>query len=275
MVPFGMPMAKSCRGNYAEQVTLLALSVTTQAKRWSAAILLLLLWVFCARLYASESVHVAAASNFSSTLKILKLDFEASNEIRVIISTASTGKIYAQILNGAPFDVFLAADQQRPELLVEAGLAYGSFTYAIGQLVAWHPHLQHGSFKGTMLSLEHITHIAIANPKIAPYGQAAQQWLESHQQWTALVKGKIVRGENVAQALQFVEAGHAQIGLVAYSDVIALGRTDYSLLDPSGYAAITQQAVQLNSAQHTLEFVDYLRSSRAKQIIAQHGYRLP
>lgn len=275
MVHSGMPTVKCYRGKNTKQGKLLVFALARLGSRWLAAIIFLLVWPFAANLNAAETVHVAAASNFATTLKILKHDFESHHDARLVVSTASTGKIYAQLINGAPFDVFLAADQRRPELLVQSGLAKGAFTYAIGQLVAWHPNTPRDSFSAAKLTMNNVKHIAIANPKIAPYGLAAQQWLVSQRLWTPKVKQKLVRGENVAQALQFVQSGHAQVGLVALSDVLTLGRGDYTLLDPADYAEITQQAVWLNSNNSTLQLIDYLRGPQARQIIAKHGYRLP
>ncbi|GAA0852725.1 molybdate ABC transporter substrate-binding protein [Aliiglaciecola litoralis] len=228
-----------------------------------------------ANVKAMESVHVAVASNFSTTLKQLKADFEAKHDIQLVISSASSGKLYAQIVNGAPYDVFLSADKERPERLAQSGIGHGRFTYAIGQLVVWHPNIQPNSFNVSMLALDNIVRIAIANPKIAPYGLAAQQWLTSQGQWTDAIKQKMVRGENVAQTLQFVQSGHAQIGFVALSDLKRLASADYSVLDTDSYPAIEQQAVHLNVEQNTLSFIHYLKSARAQQRIAQLGYRLP
>jgi len=225
-------------------------------------------------------VRVAVASNFIITLKALSGPFERASGHTLKISSASTGKLYAQIKHGAPFAVFMAADTHRPELLEKQNLtvAGSRFTYAQGQLVLWIPKvsttdcihfLQNGNFK----------HLAIANPKTAPYGLAAQQFLQRQQLWTKL-QSKLVRGENISQTFQFVLSGNAQVGLVARSQFLSKGDLNgcYYDVPQKTYSLIEQQVVLLKSAednQAAIDFIAFLQNEKTKSYIRQHGYEVP
>lgn len=227
-------------------------------------------------------VRVAVATNFLSTLKEIKKSFEQNTGHRAIISSGSSGKLYAQIRNGAPFDVFFSADVKRPKLLEEERLAvHGSrFTYAVGQLTLWSsdPKVIKGAGK-TVLTKGAFNRLAIANPKTAPYGVAAKSALQALGVWNHL-KGRLVQGENIGQAFQFVYSQNAQLGFVALSQVLdpkineAGSRWD---VPENLYAPLYQQAVLLVRSKKNRAakaFLDYVKSSEGRKAITQFGYRV-
>lgn len=231
-------------------------------------------------LHASAAeVRVAVASNFTTTLRELAPLFEQQSGHRLMISFSSTGKLYAQILHGAPFDVFLAADSRRPALLESEGQAVpGSrFTYAQGRLTLWSvdPAVK-GKDCRALLKSGAYKRLAIANPKTAPYGLAAKQALEKMGLWQK-VQSKLVRGENIAQTLQYVTTGNAQLGLVALSQVSSAEALPACRWDlPSEYShPIEQQVVLLKQAEHSqaaATFLAFLRSDEAVAVIQRYGY---
>ncbi|MDP6437030.1 MAG: molybdate ABC transporter substrate-binding protein [Gammaproteobacteria bacterium] len=227
-------------------------------------------------LYATE-LRVAVAANFAETLTEIAARFEADTGQPVTIIRGSTGKLYAQIINGAPFDIFLAADSRRPELLENEGYAItGSrFTYAAGRLVLWSPDPDLVDVDGKVLASNDFRFLAIANPRLAPYGEAARQTLEKLGVWESL-RGRIVQGENIGQAYQFVASGNASLGLIARSQPLS------SSLAPAGsfwevpasmHEPIMQQGVLLEDTQHARAFLDFMRAQPA--VIVAHGYDLP
>lgn len=201
--------------------------------------------------FAGETT-VAVAANAAEVVETLAADFERQTGHRVTVTVGSTGKLYAQILHGAPFDLFLAADQERPRLLVEQGLAVeGSRrTYAIGRLVLWSPDaamaigedlLKGGSFR----------RLAIANPDLAPYGAAARETLRELGLWESL-RRKIVLGENVGQAFAMAASGNAELGFVSLSSVLSPrhGREgSYWEIPEHLHMPIRQDAVLLSRAE--------------------------
>ena len=223
----------------------------------------------------SQTLTVAVANNFYGPMKALVSDYEQQQSDDVEISTGSTGQLYAQIINGAPFDLFFSADQHRPQLLVEKQLAEGEFTYAQGVLVAWSPSenidVKTGLFSGNF------QYLAIADPKLAPYGLAAQQMLEKHQQWQG-VQNKLVIGKGLNATYQFVFTGNAQFGLLAKSQVYQQGKFQSGSvwqIPASDYQPIKQDAVTLKSGKgkaSATQFITYLKSERAKDIIHSYGY---
>ncbi len=224
-------------------------------------------------LHAGE-VRVAVAANFAAAMKAIAADFERSSGHRVVISHGSTGQLYAQIRNGAPFDLFLAADQRRPRLLQQQGIARDRFTYAIGSLVLWSSdHTR--SLDERVLRDADFGRLAIANPKIAPYGRAAEEVLHRLGLYDA-VAPRLVRGESIAQTYQFVASGNAQLGFIALAQV-AFDDTGSRWLVPDGlYRPLRQDAVMLrrgagNAAAGAL--FDYLNGDRARAIIHEYGYR--
>ncbi|GBE09645.1 molybdate-binding periplasmic protein precursor [bacterium BMS3Abin12] len=231
---------------------------------------------------APASVDVAVAANFIGTARTLAARFEAAGGGRVRLSFGSTGSLYAQIRYGAPFAVFLAADARRPRLLERAGLTVpGSrFTYALGRLVLWSTLAGLIERGGKVLAQGRFRHLAIANPRTAPYGAAARAVLEHLGLWRRLAP-RLVTGENIAQTYQFVASGNAQLGFVALSEVppAHTPRAGSRWLVPAAlYPPIRQQAVLLARAAHkrtARAFLAYLRGPAARRVIRAHGYGLP
>ena len=224
--------------------------------------------------------RVAVATNFLSTFEAIAERFEHETGHQILVSSGSSGKLYVQIQHGAPFDLFLSADAQRPERLEQEGLAVSGsrFTYAVGRLTLWSvdPLVIHGDGK-TMLRKGTFQFLAIANPKTAPYGQAAVQTLKALKLWEHM-EGRLVRGENIGQTFQFVFTENAQLGFVALSQVLdpklkSVGaRWD---VPTHLYTPLTQQAVLLkrgreNSAAKS--FMDYMKGKTARDIIEGFGY---
>lgn len=222
---------------------------------------------------------VAVASNFSVTIDEIAAQFTTDTGHRVRLIPASTGKLHAQIVNGAPFDVFLAADSDRPQRLEASGAAVPGtrFTYAIGELVLWSRQL--ADCRGALDDPGGMR-IAIANPATAPYGAAAREFLQQAGLWES-VKPRLVIGESISQALQFVASGNAQLGFIASSQLRAPSLPDATCTWPvptALYAPIEQQAILLQHGRDTdgaRRFLQFLRSDSGRVIIERHGYRLP
>lgn len=254
--------------------------------------LLLGAWFFASTLLSAmthaDTVRVAAASNFIAPMKNLVDVFQASTTHSIKVSHGSSGKLFAQISQGAPFDLFLSADQDKPERLLSNGLAISGtdFRYARGQLALLSAHARQikkhppDIINKKALSIDLLkqlksagfNRLAIANPKLAPYGASAQQFLIAQGLLDA-VKDKLVFGENIAQTYQFVYSGSADLGLVAHSQ---LKEGDlYTLLPLEQYPAISQQAVLLKHGQDKIaakEFMHFLQSAKARVIIRSYGY---
>jgi len=232
---------------------------------------------------SAEPLTIAVASNFARPAQELAARYEddSGNEVRVTI--ASTGKLYAQIENGAPFDVLLAADTQRPQLLEESGsgVAGSRFTYAIGSLVLWSrdPALAGESCKAQLRKLDS-RRLAIANPLTAPYGVAAMEFLQAEGVWEG-VQPHLVYGENIAQTLHFVVSGNASLGLIGRAQSMDERMPDaacYWSVPDSMHQPLEQQAILLSRASDNdvaTDFLGYLRSATARELIAAHGYEVP
>lgn len=226
---------------------------------------------------AAGEVRLAAATNFKSALDEIAAAFEAETGHEVIISTGSTGKLFAQITNGAPFDVFLAADQERPARLVAEGAALkGSrFTYAIGRLVLWGP--GETSVGPERLRAGDFRRLALANPDLAPYGAAAREVIFALDAEEA-TRGKVVLGENIGQAYAFVRSGAADVGLVAMSQLARTPPAEQGgfWTPPEDlYKEIRQDAVLLTRGgdnEAARAFLDYLNGEDAGRIIESGGY---
>lgn len=223
----------------------------------------------------AEDVLVAVAANFTGVLQDLARTFEDVSAHQLTIVSGSTGKLYAQIVNGAPFDVFLAADADRPARLESADrMIPGSrFTYALGSLVLWSPQAGYIDTAGSVLVGREFDHLAIANPQLAPYGRAARELLEQLGLWDEL-QDRIVKGESVAQAMQFVASGNAPLGLLALSQTLDAGGSAW-IVPQEQYTPIRQQAVLLQDSPGAREFLGFLQSDEARSLIASRGYRLP
>lgn len=238
---------------------------------------LLLALGFSAVAHAGE-VKIAVASNFVAPLQQLASEFQQQTGHRLQISSGATGKLFAQISNGAPFEVFLSADDEAPAKLVAAGLARKDtlFTYATGHLVLW------SSVSNTpdenTLKTSAFNKLALANPSVAPYGRAALEYLQSQGLHDRL-KNKLVYGENIAQAQQFVATGNAQYGLIAASLVMRDGQFTMGngwLIPAQYHQPIRQDAVLLNVGQGNAAataFLQYLKSAPAQRIIRRYGYQ--
>jgi molybdate transport system substrate-binding protein len=227
---------------------------------------------------AADEIRVAVASNFAGAMQTLAAAFEAQTGNRVVLSFGSTGKHYAQIINGAPFDAFFAADEQRPARLEAARRAVAGtrFTYALGRLVLWSPRAGYVDAQGRVLRGD-FRHLAIANPRLAPYGRAAEEVLRALGLWEE-VADRLVRGENVAQAFQFVASGNAELGFVARAQLVQPpGSKNGSrwLVPPTLYSPITQQAVLLKDHGAARELLAYVRGGQARAVIEHYGYAVP
>jgi molybdate transport system substrate-binding protein len=227
----------------------------------------------------ADEIRVAVASNFSTTLGAIAQRFEAQTDHKIVLISGATGKHYAQIINGAPFDAFFAADSQRPEILDGEGIAVAGsrFTYALGKLVLWSPEAGYVDPQGHVLANEQFRYLAIANPKLAPYGRAAREVLHARNLDRELV-GRIVRGENIAQAFQFVASGNAELGLVALSQIQHPNRPvegSWWEVPPALYSPIEQQAVLLHENPVARAFLIFVRSPEALEIIHDYGYDTP
>jgi molybdate transport system substrate-binding protein len=235
-------------------------------------------------LFASEFIseaRVAVAANFTDVSREIAKQFEQQTGYKTKISYGSTGKLYAQIVHGAPFDVFLAADSRFPARAVREGYAVegSQFVYARGKLVLWG--LKNRLFDDgeAWLKQANFKHIAMGNPKTAPYGLAAKQVLD-HLGIQQAVQGKQVRGESVAQTFQFVAAGNVAAGFVAWSQVKAWQHAHESAgtlwkIPDNHYAPLEQAAVLLKKGEANpaaKAFLDFLQSDRARNIINDSGY---
>jgi molybdate transport system substrate-binding protein len=231
-------------------------------------------------LVRADEVQVAVASNFAAPMKAIVAEFGKATGHKAQLSFGATGKFYAQIRNGAPFHVFLSADDETPAKLEQEGLAEpGSrFTYAVGTLALWSARPDFVDAKGEVLSRGAFAHLAIANPKLAPYGAAAMETLDKLG-LTSTLQAKLVQGENIAQAHQFVGSGNAELGFVALSQIMKDGRIGAGsawIVPAEMHRPIRQDAVILasgrdNAAANAL--LRFLRSRPAQAIIRSYGYR--
>ena len=246
-------------------------------------ITILLLSSIFGRVVCAEPLTVAVASNFAGPAQEIVARYEETSGEPVRMVTASTGTLYAQIGNGAPFDVLLAADMERPQLLELSGFGVTDtrFTYAIGSLVLWSgdPALSNVDCKALLADLDE-RRLAIANPQTAPYGTAAMQFLQAAELWEA-VKSRLVFGENISQTLQFVATGNATLGLIARSQTQNSRLPTASCFWPvpeSMHEPIQQQAILLQFAgnnEAAKNFLSFLRGINARKIITDHGYTVP
>jgi len=231
----------------------------------------------------ADEIKVAVASNFYPAMKEIALQYElkqsqSSENHKIILISGSSGKHYAQIINGAPFDIFFSADKVRPILLEKKGISESGsrFTYALGRLVLWSP-LDGFVEKEEQLYNNELRFLAIANPKIAPYGVAAREALISINLWEDL-QSKLVRGENIAQTFQFVNSGNAKLGFISYSQLM---NPNYPVVGSfwevpqSMYKPIEQQAVLLKKSSLAKDFLSFIESDESLNIISKYGYDLP
>jgi molybdate transport system substrate-binding protein len=227
----------------------------------------------------ADEVSVAVAANFAGPLAKISEGFTAASGHTLKVSSGATGKFHSQIVAGAPFEVLIAADDETPKKLIAEGFAVAgtNFTYAIGKLVLWSAQPGFVDDQGAVLASGTFAHLAVANPKLAPYGQAGMEVLKARGLSEALTP-KLVTAETIAQAYQFVSTGNAELGFVALSQVALPGKPaggSYWLVPQSLYGEIRQDAVLLkvgakNPAAAAL--LAYLKSAAAKSVIQSFGY---
>lgn len=237
--------------------------------------------VTCGRPALAGEARVAVAANFAGPLAQLQAGFAAATGHTLQVSSGATGKFYAQIVAGAPFDVLIAADDETPRRLVAEGraVAGSAFTYAVGQLVLWSARPGYVDDQGAVLAQGAFAHLAVANPKVSPYGAAALELLRARGLAESL-RPRLVTGESIAQAHQFVATGNAELGFVAWSQVAMPGQPakgSYWRVPPSLHGDIRQDAVLLKAGENNpaaLALLAYLKGDAAKAVIQGHGYGL-
>lgn len=229
----------------------------------------------------ADEVSVAVAANFTAPMQKIAADFEKVTGHKVAIAFGATGKFYAQIKNGAPFELLLAADDETPAKLIKenAAVAGSQFSYAMGKLVLWSakPAIVDGA--GEVLKKGGFDHLAIANPKVAPYGAAAIEVMKALGVNDTL-QPKIVTGESISQTYQFIQSGNALLGFVALSQVLKDGKIEGSswVIPAKLYTPIRQDAVILEKGKGkpaAEALMKYLKSDKAKAVITSFGYELP
>ncbi|MCB2016829.1 MAG: molybdate ABC transporter substrate-binding protein [Hydrogenophaga sp.] len=241
--------------------------------------LLASLWLV-AGVASADEIPVAVAANFTAPFNKIAPDFEKDTGHKLVASFGSTGKFYAQIKNGAPFEVLLAADDETPARLVKEGAAVAgtAFSYAIGQLVLWSAQPGLVDDKGAVLKSGKFQHLAMANPKLAPYGAAAVESLKQLGVYEALTP-KLVTADTVAQAFQFVSSGNSELGFLALSQVLKDGQIAGShwIVPSTLHSPIRQDAVLLNAGQGKpgpAALLKYLQGAKAQAVIQAYGYQI-
>jgi molybdate transport system substrate-binding protein len=241
----------------------------------------LLLALFAALPALADEVQVAVAANFTGPMQVIAALFERDTGHKASLAFGSTGKFYAQIANGAPFEVLLAADDETPAKLIKEGNAIDGtpFTYAIGTLVLWSADPKLVDNKGEILKKGGFKHLSIANPKAAPYGAAAIQTM-SKLGVVDKLKPLFVQGENISQTHQFISTGAAELGFVAYSQVIKNGQIGSGsgwIVPGNFHDPIRQNAVILTKGKDkpaAIALLNYLKGDKAKAVIKSFGYEL-
>jgi len=229
----------------------------------------------------AEKVQVAVAANFSAPMEKVAAEFAKATGHEALLSFGATGKLYAQIKNGAPFGVLLSADTTTPEKLEKEGLGVPGTrrTYAIGKLVLWSAQPGIVDAQGDVLEKGTFRHVSLANPETAPYGAAAVQVLTKLGLLEAL-KPKFVQGENIAQAHQFVASGNAELGFVALSQVMKDGNITAGsawIVPPELYEPLRQDAILLSAGKSNpaaVALLEFLKGAAARAVILSYGYTL-
>tara|TARA_B100000470_G_C19726508_1_gene362507 strand:+ start:63 stop:833 length:771 start_codon:yes stop_codon:yes gene_type:complete len=255
---------------------------------WNTKLKIFALLFVCQFFITTQSVaneiRIAVASNFYPTMKEVVKQFEieafdSSKASKIVLIPGSSGKHYAQIINGAPFDLFFSADKIRPVLLEQQRISKNEsrFTYALGKLALWSPIKGLVDSEGQILYDKGFRFLAIANPKIAPYGIATKETLVSMKLWQDMNE-KLVRGENIAQAFQFISSGNAELGFVSFSQLMNPNfsvRGSFWEVPQSLYNPIEQQAVLLTDSSLGRDFMSFVQTDKALNIISKFGYDLP
>jgi len=234
---------------------------------------------------AAPELVVAAAADLSTALQEIVQGYEKKTGVKIKLSFGASGALTQQIQNGAPFDLFFSADMDYPRQLIAEGQADGAslYQYAVGKLVLWVP-------ADSPLDVEHqgmdvlldpsVKKIAVANPQHAPYGRAAVAALKHYRLYDR-VADRLVLGENISQAAQFVESGNAQSGFVALAHALApgmQGKGKYWVVPADAYPALAQGVVMLSHSQHkkeAAELVDYIKTKEAAEVLRKYGFTVP
>jgi len=230
----------------------------------------------------ADEVSIAVAANFAAPIGKIIPAFEQATGHKVVLATGSTGKFYAQIKAGAPFEVLLAADDETPAKMEKEGLAVAGSarTYAIGKLVLWSAKPGFVDDKGEVLKAGKFEHLALADPRLAPYGAAAIEAMRKLGSYDAIAP-KIVQGESITQAYQFVATGNAELGFVALSQVVRDGKIAEGsgwIVPPTLYTPIRQDAVLLANGKGkpaAEALLAFLKSDQSRAVIKSFGYELP
>ncbi len=249
--------------------------------RYNTLPLILLALLLIALPVRAAEVNVAVAANFTAPMKQIAADFERQTGHKALLAFGSSGKFYAQIKNGAPFQIFLSADDEKTSRLIKDGLTVSNshFTYAIGRLVLWSARPGFVDNQGSVLGKGNFNKLAIANPKLAPYGTAAVETLKQLGLLSTL-SPKFVLGENIAQTHQFVSTGNAELGFVALSQVMKNGRISSGsawIVPAKLHNPIRQDAVLLSSGKDNpaaKALLNYLKSAKARKVIRSYGYEI-
>ncbi len=229
----------------------------------------------------ADEVHLAVASNFAAPLKIIAASFDKDSGHTATVTLGATGRFYAQIKNGAPFDVFLSADDETPARLEKEGDAVAGtrFTYAVGRLALWSPRANFVDAGGKILKTGNFTNIALASPKLAPYGAAAVETLKQLG-LLAMLEPRFVLGENIGQTYSFVATGNAALGFVALSQVVEDGKIKSGsgwVVPAKLHGPLRQDAVLLAKGKANagaMAFMAYLKTDRARSVIRSYGYEV-
>lgn len=228
----------------------------------------------------AAEVKVAVAANFAQPMKEIAAEFEKDTGHKLILTQGATGKFYAQISNGAPFEVLLSADDETPGRLASEGkaVAGSQFTYAIGRLALWSPDARLVEQGGEVLKTDKFKFIAIANAKVAPYGRAAVQTMQKLGVLTN-IEPRVVQGESISQTFQFVTSGNAQLGFVALSQIWENGklRSGSAWVVPEEmHEQLKQDVILLNAgknSQAAVALLNFLKSDKARKFIERYGYK--
>jgi len=252
-----------------------------RASRLAPTALATLIAAFALGSARADEVQVAVAANFTAPIQAIAADFEKDTGHKLIAAYGATGQFYTQIKNGAPFEVFLSADDTTPKKLDDEGATVkGSrFTYAVGTLALWSAKPGYVDAKGEVLKKNQYQHLSIADPKTAPYGLAATQVL-AKEGLSEQVADKLVTGQNITQAFQFVSTGNAELGFVALSQIYKDGKVTRGsawIVPASLHDPIKQDAVILTKGKDSAAakaLVDYLKGPKAAAVIKSYGYEL-